>query len=68
MALRRRREAVREAWRRSASTDAEQHPSMDQLRARPALPAIGPAPAESLLDDFTNEELQRRNDIFQGRL
>ena len=71
MALRRRREAVREAWRRSASTDAEQHPSMDQFRARPALPAlppIGPTPAESPLDDFTNEELQRRNDIFQGRL
>ena len=68
MALRRRREAVREAWRRSASTDTEQHPSMDQFRARPALPAIGPVPVESLLDDFTNDELQRRNDIFQGRL
>ncbi|CAK0786971.1 hypothetical protein CVIRNUC_010187 [Coccomyxa viridis] len=68
MALRRRREAVREAWRRSASTDTEQHPSMDQFRARPALPAIGPVPVESSLDDFTNDELRRRNDIFQGRL
>lgn len=68
MALRRRRDAVREAWRRSASTDVEQHPSMDQFRMRPALPAAGLVPVESSLDDFTNDELQRRNDIFQGRL
>ena len=65
LALRRRREAVREAWRRSTSTDVVT-PSLDLVRAagRPQLPTVG----SSSLDDFTNEELVRRSDIFQGRL
>ena len=65
MALKRRREAVREAWRRSTSTDVAT-PSMDMVRAagRPSLPTV----PSSALDDFSNEELVRRNDIFQGRL
>lgn len=69
MALKRRREAVREAWRRSASTDVAT-PSLDLIRAAgkpglPTVPSMGRAPS---LDDFTNEELVRRNDMFQGRL
>ena len=69
MALKRRREAVREAWRRSTSTDVAT-PSMDMVRAagRPSLPTVPSTAAASALDDFSNEELVRRNDIFQGRL
>ena len=69
MVLRRRREAVREAWRRSASTDVAS-PSIDLFRAgnRPGLPTVNSVTADSALDDFTNEELVRRNNIFQGRL
>lgn len=69
MVLRRRREAVREAWRRSASTDVAS-PSIDIIRAgnRPGLPTVNSVTADSALDDFTNEELVRRNNIFQGRL
>ncbi len=65
MALKRRREAVREAWRRSTSTDVAT-PSLDMVRAagRPSLPSV---PQASSLDDFSNDELVRRNDIFQGR-
>ena len=69
VALRRRREAVREAWRRSTSTDVAT-PSMDMVRAagRPSLPTVPSVAGPSSLDDFTNDELVRRNDIFQGRL
>ena len=44
---------------------------MEQFRAHRAgsgLPTVVSMTAESALDDFSNEELLRRNDIFQGRL
>ena len=37
-------------------------------RGGSALPTVDSMTAESVLDDFSNEELVRRNDIFQGRL
>lgn len=82
MVFRRRRDAYKEAWRRSASQDTT---SLDgparastaatcALAGPPPLPmppaTAGLRPAMPRIDstDFANEELMRRNDIFCGRL
>ena len=82
MVFRRRRDAYKEAWRRSASQDTS---SLDgparasaaatcALTGPPLLPmppaaaALRPALPRIDSTDFTNEELMRRNEIFCGRL
>jgi hypothetical protein len=68
--FRRRRDAYKEAWRRSASKDTT---SLDgpapSAASALALPPTGrPAMPRIESTDFANDELMRRNEIFCGRL
>lgn len=82
MVFQRRRDAYKEAWRRSASQDTA---SLDgparasavvscalagppPLPMPPAAAALRPALPRIDSTDFANEELMRRNEIFCGRL